>query len=150
MFALGAVDRASHWTPATRSILAFAACGGVALFSGLLVLQATLAFWTVESLEVANVLTYGGEAAAQYPMNVYAGLVPRLPDLRRADRLRHLFADAGGDGPGRPAGRAGLGACRWRRLAGFAFLGVASGPGVSASATTPRPEARAVGSTESG
>jgi len=34
--------------------------GGVALFLRHLVLQATLAFWTVESLEVMNVLTYGG------------------------------------------------------------------------------------------
>jgi ABC-2 type transport system permease protein len=46
--------------------------GGVALFSGILVLQGTLAFWTVESLEIANTLTYGGVEAAQYPMDVYA------------------------------------------------------------------------------
>ena len=37
-----------------------AIAGGVAFFLGLVVLQATLAFWTVESLEVANTLTYGG------------------------------------------------------------------------------------------
>jgi ABC-2 type transport system permease protein len=36
-----------------------------------LVLQATLAFWTVESLEVANTLTYGGVEAAQYPLDIY-------------------------------------------------------------------------------
>jgi ABC-2 type transport system permease protein len=72
VFAIGAALTGFHWTPAAVAILAFAVAGGVALFSGLLVLQATLAFWTVESLEVANVLTYGGEAAAEYPMNVYA------------------------------------------------------------------------------
>jgi ABC-2 type transport system permease protein len=55
-----------------RSALAFAITGDVALFSGLLVMQATLAFWTVEGLEVAGVLTYRGQAAAQYPMNVCA------------------------------------------------------------------------------
>src|SRR6185503_7865928 len=42
-----------------------------ALFSGILILQATLAFWTVESLEIANTLTYGGVEAAQYPLDIY-------------------------------------------------------------------------------
>jgi ABC-2 type transport system permease protein len=36
------------------------------------VLQATLAFWTVESLEVANILTYGGVEAAEYPLDIYS------------------------------------------------------------------------------
>ena len=40
--------------------------------AGILVLQATLAFWTVESLEIANTLTYGGVEAAQYPLDIYA------------------------------------------------------------------------------
>lgn len=46
--------------------------GGTALFVGILVLQATLAFWTVESLEIANTLTYGGVEAAQYPLDIYS------------------------------------------------------------------------------
>jgi ABC-2 type transport system permease protein len=73
VFAIGVALTHLHWTAGSAAILAFAVAGGVALFSGLFVLQATLAFWTVESLEVANVLTYGGEAAAEYPLNVYAG-----------------------------------------------------------------------------
>jgi len=60
------------WTLATWGTLLFAVAGGVALFAGILVLQATLAFWTVESLEVANTLTYGGVEAAQYPLDIYA------------------------------------------------------------------------------
>lgn len=60
------------WTLGAWATLLFAVAGGVALFSGILVLQATLAFWTVESLEVANTLTYGGVEAAQYPMDIYA------------------------------------------------------------------------------
>jgi ABC-2 type transport system permease protein len=59
------------WTVTAWATLLFAVLGGVALFSGILVLQATLAFWTVESLEVANTLTYGGVEAAQYPMDIY-------------------------------------------------------------------------------
>lgn len=61
-----------QWTGAVWATLLFAVAGGVALFSGILILQATLAFWTVESLEIANTLTYGGVEAAQYPLDVYA------------------------------------------------------------------------------
>lgn len=60
------------WTPATVAIALWALAGGVALFLGILVLQGTLSFWTVESLEIANVLTYGGVQAAQYPLALYA------------------------------------------------------------------------------
>ncbi|XXX55556.1 ABC-2 family transporter protein [Sorangium sp. So ce124] len=41
------------------------------MFYGLLVLQATLCFWTVESLEIMNAWTYGGTEAAQYPLTLY-------------------------------------------------------------------------------
>jgi ABC-2 type transport system permease protein len=60
------------WSWEAWATLLFAVAGGVALFSGILVLQAMLAFWTVESLEVANTLTYGGVEAAQYPLDIYA------------------------------------------------------------------------------
>jgi ABC-2 type transport system permease protein len=73
IFILGAVLTRFAMTPAAAAILLFALAGGVALFCGLLILQATLSFWTVESLEAVNILTYGGEAAAEYPLNVYAG-----------------------------------------------------------------------------
>ena len=45
---------------------------GAAMFSGLFVLQATSAFWTTESLEVWNTLTYGGVQTAQFPLTLYA------------------------------------------------------------------------------
>jgi ABC-2 type transport system permease protein len=60
------------WTWDVWATLCFAVAGGVALFAGILVLQATLAFWTTESLEIANTLTYGGVEAAQYPLDLYA------------------------------------------------------------------------------
>ena len=60
------------WNAATVALAVWSIAGGVALFAGILVLQATLAFWTIESLEVVNVLTYGGVQAAQYPLNIYA------------------------------------------------------------------------------
>lgn len=45
--------------------------GGMCLFCGLFVLQATAAFWTVDSLEVFNTVTYGGTETAQYPLDIY-------------------------------------------------------------------------------
>jgi len=60
------------WGAGEVLLLCGAIVGGVAFFLGLVVLQATLAFWTVESLEVANTLTYGGVYAAQYPMEIYS------------------------------------------------------------------------------
>lgn len=60
------------WTPAMIALALWTIAGGVALFMGLLILQAVLAFWTVESLEVFNTVTYGGVQAAQFPLSVYA------------------------------------------------------------------------------
>jgi ABC-2 type transport system permease protein len=46
--------------------------GGMLLFYGLFVIGGTLSFWTVESLEAMNILTYGGGTLAIYPFNIYA------------------------------------------------------------------------------
>ena len=124
VFGIGMAMTRIGFGPVAIAILVFAIAGGVALFSGLFVLQATLAFWTVESLEAVNILTYGGEAAAEYPLNVYArwfrdfllwgvpiGCVTYLP----------MLAAMGRPDP--------LGAPAWlppiAPLAGFAFLGAA-------------------------
>jgi len=64
---------AVHWDVAATALAAWTIAGGVALFFGLLVLQAVLAFWTVESLEMVNAVTYGGIQAAQYPISLYPG-----------------------------------------------------------------------------
>lgn len=72
VIAFATVQANIAWTPAAIAIALLALAGGVALFLGILVLQGTLSFWTVESLEIANVLTYGGVQAAQYPLAVYA------------------------------------------------------------------------------
>jgi ABC-2 type transport system permease protein len=72
VFAIGAVLTHLAFTPAAVALLAWAMAGGMALFFGIMVLSATLAFWTVESLEIVNVISYGGVEAAQYPLNIYA------------------------------------------------------------------------------
>lgn len=59
------------WTPAKLGLLAAAVAGGTSLFFGIMILHATLAFWSTESLEIINTLTYGGIQSAQYPLSIY-------------------------------------------------------------------------------
>ena len=59
------------WTPDKIALIMGAIVGGVALFIGMVVLQATLAFWTTESLEIFNAVTYGGVQMSQYPLAIY-------------------------------------------------------------------------------
>jgi ABC-2 type transport system permease protein len=59
------------WSLWTAGLLVFAVLGGVCLFTGLVILQATSAFWTTESLEVWNAFTYGGVFMSQYPVAIY-------------------------------------------------------------------------------
>jgi ABC-2 type transport system permease protein len=52
-------------------LVLFMIAGYAALFYGLFVLQAIMAFWTVETLEIMNTVTYGGTETAQYPLTIY-------------------------------------------------------------------------------
>lgn len=45
--------------------------GTASLFYGLFIIQATISFWTIETLELMNIATYGGLQTGQYPMSVY-------------------------------------------------------------------------------
>lgn len=45
--------------------------GLVAFFGGLFIVGGTITFWTVESVEAMNVLTYGGRTLISYPMDIY-------------------------------------------------------------------------------
>jgi ABC-2 type transport system permease protein len=52
-------------------LLAWTIVCGTCLFIGILLLQATICFWTVESIEMMNVLTFGAVSTAQYPLSIY-------------------------------------------------------------------------------
>jgi ABC-2 type transport system permease protein len=60
------------WTPGSIGLLLFSLVGGACLFFGLFVVQATICFFTTESLELMNTMTYGGVESAQYPIAIYA------------------------------------------------------------------------------
>src|SRR5436190_3448205 len=68
---IGTQSLGFHWTAPAIALALWTIAGGVALFVGLMVIQGALAFWTTESLEVMNLLTYGGVQAAQFPLGVY-------------------------------------------------------------------------------
>lgn len=124
VLAIGASSVGVHWNAVSIAIALWAMAGGVALFYAIVVLQATLSFWTIETLEVMNVVTYGGVQAAQFPLNLYSGWLrgaltyvvpvacvayfPVMLILGRADPL------------GTPAWFGAV-----SPLAGFAFLGIA-------------------------
>lgn len=59
------------WTLPKVALLIVAVLGGACLFAGLFVVQATICFWTVESIEIMNTVTYGGVEAAQFPVTIY-------------------------------------------------------------------------------
>jgi ABC-2 type transport system permease protein len=44
----------------------------VCFFGGLFIIGSTITFWTLESIEVINILTYGGTEMMSYPMNIYS------------------------------------------------------------------------------
>jgi ABC-2 type transport system permease protein len=68
---IGAQVAGIEWSLGDVLMMLWAVAGGVALFTGVVVLQGAVSFWTIESLEIANVLTYGGVQAAQYPLSLY-------------------------------------------------------------------------------
>lgn len=53
------------------TLILMSVLAGMFVFIGLFVLQATMSFFTIESLEIANALTYGGVMTAQYPITIY-------------------------------------------------------------------------------
>jgi ABC-2 type transport system permease protein len=62
-----------QWTPARVALIVIAPLSGAVFFCALFVATATVAFWWIESGEIANALTYGGRDYTSYPITVYSG-----------------------------------------------------------------------------
>ncbi|THF89067.1 ABC transporter permease [Deinococcus sp. KSM4-11] len=71
ILAYGVSQVAVAWTPGDVALLAGSILGMICFFGGLFVIGGTLTFWTVDSVEAMNVLTYGGRALISYPMDIY-------------------------------------------------------------------------------
>jgi ABC-2 type transport system permease protein len=59
------------WTIPKLLYLPVIFISNICFFGGLFVIGATITFWTVESIEVVNIFTYGGTEMMSYPMNIY-------------------------------------------------------------------------------
>ena len=59
------------WTAAKAALTVLTVVCGAALFAGLMILHATLAFWTTETLEMTNIVTHGGVETTQFPLSIY-------------------------------------------------------------------------------
>jgi ABC-2 type transport system permease protein len=59
------------WSPARVAVAGSMVVCGSLIFSGLFVSLATIQFWTIDSAEMANAFTYGGNSLTQYPLSIY-------------------------------------------------------------------------------
>ncbi|NUM43603.1 MAG: ABC-2 family transporter protein [Anaerolineales bacterium] len=78
IFALAVSLTDLTWTPAKVLYLPFVVLGMILFFGGLFIIGATITFWTVESIEVMNILTYGGSYTISHPMHIYQDWLRRF------------------------------------------------------------------------
>ena len=64
-----------QWTLLKALLLMEVVLGSMLLLLGLFMIEATVSFFSVKSIEMVNVLTYGGRSACQYPVDVYPGVL---------------------------------------------------------------------------
>ncbi len=60
-----------RWTAGKLAFLPVLVVGQMAFFAALFVVGSTITFWTVDSIEAMNILTYGGHELNQYPAHIY-------------------------------------------------------------------------------
>lgn len=66
------------WTVARVLVTVMAAASGMVIFGSVWVIGASATFWTVDSNEVVNAFTYGGNFMTQYPLQVYGPFLRRV------------------------------------------------------------------------
>jgi ABC-2 type transport system permease protein len=68
-YAVAVLDVA--WTPAKALVLLLAVLSGAVIYAGLVVIGATICFWTIKTPEVINAFTFGGTTLVSYPLSIY-------------------------------------------------------------------------------
>jgi ABC-2 type transport system permease protein len=63
------------WTPAKLALLPLTIVSGAAIYVALMIMGATVCFWTIKTPEVINVFTVGGAEVASYPLTIYNGWI---------------------------------------------------------------------------
>lgn len=67
-----------HWTAGRVVTLVLTVLGGVGIFGGIMILNSTLCFWTIQGLEFGSLLSDGGREMASYPMTIYRDWYRRI------------------------------------------------------------------------
>jgi ABC-2 type transport system permease protein len=75
---VAAVSLDLDWTPARIGMLLLGVVAGAAVFAGIWVALATIAFLLIDSGEAVNAFTNGGNFIAQYPINIFGPWLRRL------------------------------------------------------------------------
>ncbi|NMM50955.1 ABC transporter permease [Paenibacillus aquistagni] len=68
----------SPWTTVKLMTLGFMIAGGVLIYLSIFMMAATLSFWTIQGIEIVNVLTDGGREMTQYPLSIYHQRIRRF------------------------------------------------------------------------
>jgi ABC-2 type transport system permease protein len=111
------------WTAWRIILLAVTLLAIAAFFYAVCILQALLSFWTTETLELMNTLSYGGVETAQYPMAIYESSFRRFFTWVIPLACVAYFPIVAILGVDDPVGSTRLAQCL-APLAGFAFLGL--------------------------
>jgi ABC-2 type transport system permease protein len=67
-----------RWTAAKVLYLPVVLGSQVCFFGGLFVIGSAITLWTVQSIEVVNIFTYGGNEMMSYPMDIYQDWLRRF------------------------------------------------------------------------
>jgi len=59
------------WTPDRLLLVPVTVVAGSVIYMALIVIGATITFWTIRTPEVINVFTFGGLQMSQYPLSIY-------------------------------------------------------------------------------
>ncbi len=67
-----------NWTTGKVFYLPVVLLSIVFFFGGLFIIGASITFWTIESIEIVNIFTYGGTEMISYPMEIYPTWMTRF------------------------------------------------------------------------
>lgn len=66
------------WSAPRVALLAFSIVGVACVFYAVFIIGAAVAFWTIEQVEILNVIIYGARDASQYPIAIFKPWLQRL------------------------------------------------------------------------
>ncbi len=71
LLGIGIATVDAHWTALKVLYLLIVLFSGGALFVSIFTIEGIISFWTVNSIEAVNALTYGGSDLGQYPLHIF-------------------------------------------------------------------------------